>query len=239
MTSVVQNLRYGFRLLVKQPAFSVTALVVLALGIGANTAMFSLVNAFLFKPLVVKDADQLAGCFSRSVKRPDTYRSFSYTEYAELRDRNTVFTSLTAHNLALVGLAEGDTTRRIFADVVASNYFDTYGVPVYRGRAFTKEEERPGSATPVVLVSYSRWKKSGSDPEILGKTLRVNSKLFTVVGITAEGFAGNMALISPELYLPLGMYETVMNDFDGANRPLADPATHSLILGGRKETGLT
>ena len=143
MGSVVQNVRYGLRLLLKQPAFSVMALLVLALGIGANSAMFSLVNAFLFKPLLIKDADQLAGCYSRSVKRADSYRAFSYPEYAELRDRNTVFTSLVAHNLAMVGLAYGDTTRRIFADVVSSNYFDTFGVPLYRGRAFTKDEERP------------------------------------------------------------------------------------------------
>src|SRR5580658_1055074 len=134
MGSVVQNLRYGIRLLLKQPAFTMMALVVLALGIGANAAMFSLVNAFLFKPLVIKDADQLAGCYSRSVKRPDTYRSFSYSEYTELQRRNTVFSSLTAHNLALVGMAGAadSDTRRVFADVVSSNYVDTFGVPLDR-----------------------------------------------------------------------------------------------------------
>jgi predicted permease len=239
--SLIQNLRYGFRLLLKQPALSVMALVVLALGIGANSAMFSLVNAFLFKPLVIKDAGQLAGCYSRSVKRPDTYRSFSYSEYTELRQRNTVFSGLTAHNLALVGMAGAadSDTRRVFADLVSSNYFDTFGVPLYRGRTFTKDEERPGSAIPVAIVSYSHWKKSGGDPDILGKTVRVNGKLFTVVGIAAEGFSGTMALVTYELYLPLGMFETVMNDFEGAARPLADPANHALMLIGRKKPGLS
>ena len=238
MQSVVQNVRYGIRLLLRQPAFTMMALVVLALGIGANAAMFSLVNAFLFKPLVIKDAGQLAGCYSHSVKRPDTYRSFSYPEYSELRERNTVFTSVTAHNLAMVGLANGDTTQRIFADLVSSNYFDTFGVPLYRGRAFTKDEERPGSAIPVAIVSYSHWKKAGGDPDVIGKTVRVNTKLLTVVGITAEGFSGTMALVSPELYLPLGMFETAMNDFEGASRPLADPTNHALFLVGRKKPGL-
>jgi predicted permease len=239
---VIQNIRYGLRLLMKQPAFSLMALLVLALGIGANTAMFSLVNAFLFKPLVIKDADQIAGCFSRSVKRADAYRAFSYSEYAELRERNTVFTSLMAHNLAMVGLSSatgGDNTRRVFSDVVSSNYFDLFGVPLYRGRTFTKDEERPGSAIPVAILSYSHWKKSGADPEILGKTVRINAKLFTVVGVAGEGFTGTTALISPELFLPLGMYETVINDFEGANRPLADPATRNLILIGRKKPGLS
>src|SRR5580658_4560198 len=110
MGSVVQNLRYGVRLLLKQPGFTMMALVVLALGIGANAAMFSLVNAFLFKPRVIKGADRLAACYSRSVKRPDLYRSFSYAEYTELQKRNTVFTSLTGHNLAMVGINEGSDT---------------------------------------------------------------------------------------------------------------------------------
>jgi hypothetical protein len=121
----------------KNAGFSLAAVTVLALGIGANAAIFSLVNAFLLKPLVIHDAAQIVGCYSRDVHKGD-YRAFSYPEYADLRDQarngddGSVFSSLLAHNLAMVGLSEGngDTTRRVFADIVSSNYFSTFGVPL-------------------------------------------------------------------------------------------------------------
>ncbi len=239
MESVVQNVRYGARLLVKQPGFTAMALLVLALGIGATTAMFSLVNALLFKPLLIEKPEELVGCYSRNTKSPDTYRAFSYPEYAELRAANSVFTSLTAHNLAMVGLAEGDSTRRLFVDLVSANYFATFGVPLFRGRTFTAEEEHPGSAIPVAILSHSFWKKTGADPDPLGKLLRINGRVFTVVGVAAAGFTGSTALVNPELYLPLGMHEAMVNDFDGRNRALAARDNHVLILIGRLRPGLS
>ena len=172
-------------------------------------------------------------------KQPDEYRGFSYPEYADLRADNKVFSSLIAHNMAMVGLSEdGTTTRRVFADMVTSNYFSTFGVPMFRGRAFTADEERPGSGIPVVIVSHSFWKRGGADPALPGKTLRINSKLFTVVGIAPEGFSGTTALISSELYMPLGMYESLVNDFEGGARPL-DRDNHALIVIGRLRPGIT
>jgi predicted permease len=121
--------------------------------------------------------------------------------------------------------------------VVSSNYFDTLGAPVWRGRGFTAGEERPGSGVPVAIASYSFWKRSGAPPDFLGRTLKVNGQVVTVVGIMPHGFSGTMALLSPELYLPLGMYERVTADFDGAVRPLAARDNHSLILIGRFRPG--
>jgi predicted permease len=141
----------------------------------------------------------------------------------------------------MVGLSEGDaeTTRRVFADIVSSNYFTTLGVPRSQGRSFTPQEERPGSAAPVAIVSYTYWKKNGADPHVLGKTLQINGRSYTVVGVTVAGFAGTTALLSPELYLPLGVYELVMNDFEGRRRPLAARDNHALILVGRLRLGIT
>src|SRR6185295_6704851 len=238
MGSILQNVRYGTRLLVKLPGFTVMAVLVLALGIGANTAMFSLVNAFLFKPLVIENPDEIVGLYSRDTKRPDTYRAFSYPEYVDLKKSNTVFTDLMAHNLAMVGLSDGDSTRRLFADLVSSNYFATFGVPLWRGRTFTADEERPGSAIPVAIVSHSFWRKNGEDPNLLGKPLRINGKVFTVVGIAAPGFTGTTAMVSPELYLPFGVYESAVNDFGGQSRALAARDNHALILVGRLRPGL-
>ncbi len=224
-------------MLVKRPGFTLAAVAVLSLGIGANTAIFSLVNAFLLKPLVLRNAGELTGVYSRDTNKPDSYRGFSYPNYADLRAAGSVFSSLAAHNIVMAGLAEGDTTRRVMADVVSSNYFDTLGVPVWRGRSFTAEEERPGSGLPVAIVSYSLWKRNGAAADYLGHTLRVNGHDVTVVGIAAKGFTGTMALIASELYLPLGMADTVNNDFDGAARPLAARDNNSLILIGRLRPG--
>jgi predicted permease len=239
MRSLVQDLRYGLRMLVSKPLFSVAAISVLALGIGANTAVFSLINAFLLKPLAIHDAKQLVGLYSRDTTKPDDYRAFSYPNYADLRDHNGVFEDLAAHNLALAGIAEGDSMRRAFIDIVSSNFFSTLGTPLYRGRNFTTDEERPGSGAPVVIVSYPFWKKHGADPEMLGKTVRINGRLFTVVGIAAEGFTGTTALVSPELYVPLGIYESVINDFEGNGKPLALRDNPALIVLGRLRPGLS
>ena len=191
MDQFLQDLRYGLRTLYARPGFTAVAVAVLALGIGANTAVFSLVNAFLLKPLVIRHADQLVGCFSRDTRKADAYRSFSYPNYVDLRDRNVTFTSLMAHNLTMVGVAQGDQTRRAFADVVSSNYFDTLGVPLDRGRTFTAAEERPDTDSLVTIISYSYWQKTGADPDILGKTVRVNGRLFTVVGNCAARLHGD------------------------------------------------
>jgi len=225
-------------MLLKKPGFTLAAVAVLSLGIGANTAIFSLVNAFLLKPLPIHKPEELVGCYSKDTRKPD-YRAFSYPNYVDLRENNNVFTSLAAHNMAMVGLAEGDSTRRLFADIVSSNYFNTVGVSPFRGRPFTAAEERPGSGIPSAIVSYSYWKKTGADPELLGKTLRVNGRIFNIVGVLPEGFTGTIALMSPELYFPLGMYEQVMNDFEGHVRPLAARKNEAIILVGRLRPGLT
>src|ERR1700735_471553 len=239
MRELVRDFRYAIRMLVSKPGFTAAAGAVLALEIGANTAICSLVNAFLLKPLHLDDARQLVGCFSRDTQKPDSYRAFSYPNYADLRDNNPVFSSLMAHNLAMVGLSEGDSTRRLFADLISSNAFATMGVPLFRGRTFTAEEERPGSGVPVAIVSYPWWRKHGFAPGILGQPLRINGRLFTIVGIAPEGFTGTTALLSPELYLPLGVYESMMNDFEGHGRPLAARDNHTLLLVGRLQTGVT
>jgi len=238
MRNLLRDVRVGVRILRKNPGFSLAAVMVLALGIGANTAIFSLVNAFLLKPLVIHNPAELVGCFSREVRRAK-YRGFSYPEYVDVRENSRVFTDLAAHDMAMVGISEGGTTRRAFADIVSANYFATFGVPLFRGRSFTAEEERPASAIPVAVVSYGYWKKMGGDSQELGKGVRINGRLYTVVGITAEGFTGTSAMLSPELYLPLGDYELATNDFEGRGRELAARDNHQLILVGRLGAGVS
>src|SRR5579871_1629335 len=179
----LRDLKYAARVLRKDAAFTALAIAVLALSIGGNTAIFSLVNAMLLRPLKIQNPEQIVGCYSVDAHPPGFSRGFSYTNYIDLRENNPVFTSVAAHGVASVGVgtAEGGTTHRVGADIVSSNYFATLGVPLFKGRPFTTDEERPDSGAPVVILSYSYWKKTGADPEAVGKPLRINGRTFSVV----------------------------------------------------------
>jgi predicted permease len=238
MNDLWQDLRYGIRMLASKPGFTAAAVLVLALGIGANSAVFSLINAFLLKPLHVEKPEELVGLYSRDTKHPDAYRAFSYPNYVDIRDNNQAFSSVAAMNMALVGVQEGDATRRTFASVVSSNYFSTLGVTMLKGRAFLAEDEKPGGELSAV-VTYPFWEKQGADPQLVGKTVRINGHLFTIAGITPKGFSGTTALVSPEIYVPLGAYGMVMNDFVGHVRSLEARDNHTLILLGRLKPGVT
>ena len=238
MNHLWQDVRYGIRMLGNKPGFTVAAVLVLALGIGANSAVFSLINAFLLKPLAVQKPEELAGLYSRDTRHPDSFRAFSYPNYVDIRDHNQAFASLAALNMALVGIQEGDSTRRALVTVVSSNYFSTLGVTVLKGRAFLPQEEKAGGEL-TAIVTYPFWKKSGEDPQLVGKPVRINGHLFTIVGITPKGFTGTMALLSPEVFVPLSAFGMVMNDFEGHVKPLAARDNHALIVVGRLKPGLT
>ena len=232
MRQLLQDVRYGVRTLSKTPGFTGVAIVVLALGIGANSAMFTLVNALLLKPRGGQ-ADELVGLYSHDRTKPGSYRAFSYGTYTDIRDANDVFESLMGHTFAMVGVPAGDATRQTFVDVVSANYFDTLGVALEAGRAFTMDEERPNARIPVVIVNHRQRDR-------LGKTVKINSMDFTVVGVAPANFTGTMALISPEMWLPLGMFDVVVNDlFKNNGRPFADRRNQTLVLAGRLKPGLT
>jgi predicted permease len=242
MSSLIQDLKYSLRLLLKSPGFSFTAVLVLALGIGANAAVFTLVNGLLLKPLVGADKPgQLVGVYSHDHTKPDSYRGFSYPAYADVRDRAKVFSEVTAFNLAFAGIGEGEATRRTFIGVVAGNYFSTLGSGLMAGRTFNAEEERPDSQAAVAIVSYQYWKSHGSDPALLGKTVRLNTRPFTIVGITPAGFTGTSVVLSPDAYVPIGANDVVANDFmrDRGPSSLGDRRNTGLMVVGRLRPGIT
>jgi len=238
MNHLWQDVRYGIRMLLSKPGFTAAAVMVLALGIGANSAVFSLVNAFLLRPIHVQTPGELRGLYSRDTKHPDTYRAFSYPNFVDIRDNNQAFASLAALNLAEIGIQEGDKTRRAFAAVVSSNYFSMLGVPVLRGRSFLPEDEKPGGELSAI-VNYSFWERQAEDPQLVGKPVRINGRLFTIIGIAPKGFTGTTALISPEIFVPLRAYGMVMNDFDGHVKPLASRDNNALMVMGRLKPGVT
>ena len=238
-----KDLRFALRTLAKSPGFSAVAVLTLSLGIGANTAVFTVVHDFLFSPRPYPDEAQVVQVYAQDRRHPTNFRAFSYPTYADIREQDAikaVFSGVLAHNTAMVSVGEGGTSRRTYADLVSSNYFRTLEAPLAQGRGFLPEEEKPGSAVPVVIASYLYWRNTGFDPVLVGKAIRVNERWFTVVGIAPRYFSGTMMVFGPELYFPLGDYDLLTNGSSaGVKRSLERRDVYSLLLVGRLKPGVT
>jgi predicted permease len=237
---MIQDFRFAFRQLWKSPSFTIAAVAVLALGIGVNTAIFSLVNAMLFEPAAYKRPSEIVQVFSQDKKNPQSFTAFSYPTYCDIRDQNTVFSGVMAHNTTVVGVGEKGNTRRVMADLVSSNYFAVLGVPPAYGRAFLSEEEKPGRGERVAIVSYGYWEKHSRDPALVGHSILINGHDYAVVGIMPEGFTGTMAVFAPEVWLPFGVYDEIANELQSERvHPLADRGSSKLLVIGRLKPGVT
>ena len=237
---MIRDLKFAFRQLFKAPGFTIAAVIVLALGIGANTAIFGLLDTMLYRPPAYTEPHQVVQLFSQDKKNPKTFRGFSYPAYVDIREQNSVFSGVMAHNLAMVGIGERTTTRRTFADLVSSNYFSVLGVVPVQGRTFIPEEEKPGTNADVAIVSYSYWQKQNLNPGLLNSQITVNNRQYTVIGILPKGFTGTMQVFAPEVWLPLSCYDTVANDFESDNRTtLGDRTGTQLLIIGRMKPGMS
>ncbi|MCA1657662.1 MAG: ABC transporter permease, partial [Verrucomicrobiaceae bacterium] len=230
----MNDIRFAFRQLRKSPGFTIIAVLTLALGIGVNTAIFSLVNVLIFEPPAYKQPAEILQLFSQDKKDPKNFRAFSYPTYCDIRDQNAVFSGLLARDGTIVGVAEKGNFRRAVIDIVSSNYFSVLGVAPIKGRPFLPEEEKPGAAKRVAVVSYSYWQKHGLDPAVLGSSILINGRAFTIVGVMPEGFTGSESVFTREAWLPLGVYDELMSDRGGAGvRPQEDRGNDALMLIGR------
>lgn len=206
-------LKVSVRQLLKSPGFTVAAITVLALGIGLNATMFSVVRALVFASRPFPEPNRLVQLYDRDDRTVSDYRQFSYPLYRELAARADVFDGVLAHGLTIVGIGEGLESRRTFSAVVSANYFDVLRVPLLQGRGFTEDETRPGADLPVVVTTHAYWERTGFDPNLIGTTIRINERRFTIVGIAPPGFTGTMSVVGPELFFPLGVFHSVSNDF--------------------------
>ena len=209
LESLLQDLRYGFRVLVKAPAFATIAILTLALGIGANTAIFSVVNGVLLNPLPFDKPDQLVSLFEKIPNFENG--SISYPNFVDWRRMNRTFSSLAAYRSTGFNLTGAGEPERVHGEMISAGFFEILGVTPRIGRTFTADEDRLG-ANPTVMLSEGFWKrKFASDPHIVGKTLILNDVSRTVVGVvpssfhlTIQNFQRGTAKIG--VYTPVGEY---------------------------------
>jgi putative ABC transport system permease protein len=228
MDSIIKDIRYGVRGLLKRPGFTAIALVALALGIGANTAIFSLVNAVVIRPLPFPDPDRLVWVFG-NIRNGGSRASVSPPDFLDYRSQNKTFEQFAASGTQplAVNLTGSGEPERIFASAVTGNYFDTFGITPAIGRAFTLDNEKPGS-DQVTVLSHAFWQKRfGGDPNIVGKTITLDSKSYQILGVMPAGVSFPQ---SAELWTPM--------NFDG-DPDMKMRKAHFLRPIGRLKPGVT
>jgi macrolide transport system ATP-binding/permease protein len=205
MSSVIQDLVFAVRTLRKRPMFTVAALISLGLGIGANTAIFSIMNALLVRPLSVAEADRLIPVYT-SQTGGARHGNTSYPDYLDYKERNEVFQGLAAYMLAPMAIGGEGAPRVAVGQLVSWDYFSVLGVEPALGRSFLPEEDEAFGAHPVVVLSHGTWQDLfDADPGILGRTVRINDSPFEVIGVAPAGFTGLTPIVEPALWAPLTM----------------------------------
>jgi macrolide transport system ATP-binding/permease protein len=210
MGNLMQDLQYGARLLAKRPGLSTIAIVTLALGIGANTAIFSLVNTALLRPLPIEKPDRLVSLNSVSTTGKDNYPTFSYPNYRDLRDRNDVFDGLLCYRFSPISVSNNGVNERMWAYLVSGNYFEVLGVTPALGRFFTQDDDRAPGAHPVTVLTYNCWQKRfGGSADAIGRKVIVNGRNYTIIGVAKPGFHGSEISYVPEMWFPTMMLSQI------------------------------
>ena len=235
MSNLWQDVRYGFRRLRQSPGFTALAILSLALGIGANTAIFSLVDTVLLRPLPVAHPEQLVEVYGTMHNGAD-YTIQSYPNYKDYRDRNNVFTGLLVYRFAPMSLSHSDRNERVWGYIVSGNYFDVLGVAPMLGRTFLPEEDKTEGSHPVAILGYGCWQhRFGADPNIVGQTVTLNGHAFNVVGVMPKGFIGTEVAYAPEIFVPTMMDKVIEPGADWLNARQDD----TLFTIGRLKDGVT
>src|SRR5262245_24495449 len=232
MQTIWQDLRYGARMLMKKPGFTLIAILTLALGIGANTAIFSLVNTALLRPLPVERPEQLVSLDDGSLNLP----VISYPNYRDLRDRNQSFIGMLAYRFTPISLSNIGVNERLWGFLATGNYFEMLGVQLSLGRFFTPDDDRGPGAHPVAALTYDCWQKRfAGDPQVIGKSVLVNGRNFTIIGAAPRGFYGSEIGYRPEIWFPIMMQaqiEAGQNDLEARDNS-------NFFVQGRMKSGVT
>jgi len=235
METLLQDIRFGFRQLMKQRGFAVLAIISMALGIGANTSIFSLVDTALLRPLAVKKPSQLVELYGTMHNGAD-WSLQSYLNYKDYRDRNTTFSGLFVYRVTVSSLTVNNSSQRVWGYLVSGNYFDVLGVKPMLGRAFLPEEDQTPDSHPVAVISYDCWQhRFGGDPQIVGKSVEFNGRPFTIIGVAPKGFIGTEVAYDPEMFIPVMMAKTI----EPGSTWLDKRGSNNLFTVGRLKPGVS
>jgi predicted permease len=238
LDSWLQDVRYAARLLRRNPLFALTATLSLAIGIGANTTIFTIANALLFKaPAGVVEPGRVVDV-GRS-QDGDGFDDGSYPNYLDVRARNTVFSGIYAYRVGAepMSLGRRDGAERIFGGLVTTNYFSVLGTRAHIGRLFTAEDSEQPGATPFAVLSYRFWQRRfNADPGVVGQTLQLNGRPFTVIGVAPDGFHGTTVLTN-DVWVPVNMVGEISPRRSASILTSRESAW--LLMGARLKPGVT
>jgi putative ABC transport system permease protein len=198
MQTLLQDLRYGARMLLKKPGFTLIAVLTLALGIGANTAIFSVISALMLRPLPYREPDRLVKVYQAE---PDISKGmmpsiWSYPRFEIFRDQSRSFAAVAAVAQQQHNLTGANEPERLQVEMVSASYFPMLGVEAVAGRAFTAEEDRTPGANLAAVLSFSLWQRRfGGEVQAIGKTIELDKHSFTIVGVAPPGFRGQNGLL--------------------------------------------
>jgi predicted permease len=212
--TLIQDVRFSVRGLRKSPGFVFAAVLTLALAIGANAVVFSILNAFILRPLNVPHAESLFGLW----RTQDKGMSESYPDYLDLRDRNHSFDGLVAYNVDLAGLDTGDSPSRSWIEEASGNYFDALGLQPYLGHFFHASDEHGPNSAPYIVLTYAFWHTHFQDDRgVVGRVVRVNKHPFTILGVAPPMFHGTLSFFNPDFFVPL-VNQGQIGEFDMNSR---------------------
>jgi putative ABC transport system permease protein len=246
MSSFLTDLRHGIRQLIQRPAFSAAAIASLALGIGLNTTLFSVVNAVLFKGTMIAAPDRLVEIYT-GLNKDFPQLTTSYLDYLDIRKNADALKGFAASGYVRGILSGGDRPALVTGEVVSSDYFDTLGVPLAAGRPIRDDENVVANATPVVVLSHGLWQRQfGGRPDMIGRNLQLSGISYTVVGIAPAGFKGTIPGIASEFFAPITMVDRLnfsgvqtSADEDPGKTRLERRGQRWLFLKGRLAEGRT
>ena len=234
METILQDIRYGVRMLIKSPSFTAVAIIALALGIGANTAIFSVVNAVLLQPLPFHDPNQLMMLWETDSSRGQQRGSSSYLNFSDWRDQNHVFERMASfHNSDFTMTGRGDSAR-VQGGVVNADLFPLLGATPMMGRVFLPSEDEPSDSSRVVVLSQDLYQKRfNADPNVLGQTLVLDGKIYTIVGVMPRSFQ------FPIQNEPIELWTTVAIDREGKEPITSQRGAHYMNVVARLKPGVS
>jgi hypothetical protein len=246
MQTLIQDVRYALRQLRKSPGFTLTVIVTLALGLGANAAVFTLFDQVLLRMLPVERPKELVrfewtGAFSGSMSSfgGDSKNYFSYPMYKDLRDKNQVFAGILAADKANVGVSWQNQAENEDAEVVTGNYFQLLGLKPALGRLLTPQDDTAKNANPVVVLGYDYWRtRFAASRDVVGQTVLINGHTFTILGVAPENFQSAIGGYKPGVFVPVSMVEIAM-PWRAPGDDLNNHKTVWLTLVARLKPGMT